>query len=334
MTISENGVTSSVVPLVGAALRSYPQSALDLIGNTPLVELSGLCENPRVHLYAKLEWYNPGGSVKDRPAKQMLLDALASETLRPGMRVLEATSGNTGTALAFVCAILGFPVTLVIPEVTSTRKRQDMERFGATLHVVPGETTEHALEIAYGMLASEPERYFLSDQYTNPSNPKAHYLGTGPEILRQCTEVTHVVAAQGSFGTLGGVGRYLKEVRPDTHICAVVAQPGTRTLFGMKEEGHTMPLVDDAVLSTRLLVSGYDAHDGIQAGLRFGFQLGPSAGGVLAAALRIARRLREGHLVCVFADGGNKYPESVLYRPDAKMRVSQAEADQDAFTRW
>lgn len=334
MTGQRHTTMGSCSPATQRETQRLPQSALDLVGNTPLVELPGLCENPWVHVYAKLEWYNPGGSVKDRPAKQMVIDALDSGALRPGMRVLEATSGNTGTALSFVCAILGFPVTLVIPEVTSTRKRQDMERFGAEVKIVPGETTEHALEVAYNMVAAEPGRYFLSDQYTNQSNPKAHYLTTGPEIVRQCPEVTHVVAAQGSFGTLGGVGRYLKEVSPCTRLCAVVAQPGTRTLFGMKEEQHTMPLVDDSLLSNRLLVSGYDAHDGIRLGVRFGFQLGPSAGGVLVAALRIARRLQEGRLVCVFADGGNKYPDSVLYQSDAKMLLPAEDADQEAFTRW
>lgn len=315
-------------------MSARPCSALDLIGNTPLVELRGLTGKAAVRLYAKLEWCNPGGSVKDRPAKQMVLDALAEGRLQPGMTGLEATSGNTGTALAFVYAILRIPFTVVIPEVTSSRKRQDMQRFGARLIEVPGETTERALETAYRMVAAEPERYFLTDQYTNPSNVKAHYLGTGPEILQQCPEITHLVAAQGSFGTLGGVGRRLKEERPDARVYAVLAKPGTRTLFGMKEANHVMPLVDDSLLAGRMLVTGYEAHDSIQRGLAFGFQLGPSAGGVLAAALRLAQTLREGHIVCIFADGGMKYPDSALYQRDAKTLLSVDEANQEAFTRW
>ena len=313
---------------------SKPQSVLDLIGDTPLVELEGISRNPKVRIFAKLEWFNPGGSIKDRPARQMVLDAIEDGRLRSGMTILEATSGNTGRSLALIGSVLSIPVTLVIPEITSLPKRLDMKRLGAELVEVPGETTERALEEAYRMVEQEPGRYFFSNQYSNPSNIKAHYLTTGPEILSQCPEITHLVAAQRSFGTLGGTGRRIKEARPDVQVCAVVAQPGTQTLFGMKGDSHAMPLVDDTLIDAGKLISGYQAHEGIQIGLRSGYQLGPSAGGVLMAALNLAKGLREANIVCIFADGGGQYPDCRLYRRDTKSILSEDEANEEAFTRW
>lgn len=314
------------------APNTCPRSVLDLIGNTPVMELTGLRENVRI--VAKLEWFNPGGSVKDRPAKQMILDALERGALRPGASIIEATSGNTGTALAFIGAALKIPVTLVIPEVTSARKRQDMLRLGAKLIVVPGDTTEGALEATYRTVEKEPGRYYHTDQYTNPSNLKAHYLTTGPEIARQVPDVTHIIAAQGSFGTLGGTAQFFKEKRSGVRFISVVARPGTTTLFGMKEVDHVMPLVDDSLLNGRMLMSGYDAADGIRLGLGFGLQLGPSAGAVLAAALKLSRSIRSGTICCILADGGNKYAESPLYDMEARQTLTEDEADREAFTRW
>jgi cysteine synthase len=312
--------------------RNHPRSALALVGRTPTLELRGIGDKARV--FAKLEWCNPGGSVKDRPAKQMVVDAVRQGRLRPGMSIIEATSGNTGTALAYIGAVLDIPVTLVVPEVTSMRKRQDMLRWGANLVVVPGETTELALETTYRMVEKEPELYYHTDQYTNPSNLTAHYLTTGPEILEQVPDVTHVVAAQGSFGTLGGTARFFRERKPDVRIVSVVARPGTTTLFGMKEQDRVMPLVDDSLLNGRMLVGGLDAAHGIQLGLRFGLQLGPSAGAVLAAAIKLARSLSGGTLCCVFADGGGKYPDSALYERSANTDLTADEADREAFVRW
>lgn len=314
--------------------RFTARSALDLIGNTPLAELPGLGPNPAVRIFAKLEWFNPGGSVKDRPARQMVLDALESGALRSGMTVLEATSGNTGTAMAYVCRVLGFPVRLVIPEATSTPKRIDMARFGAELVLVPGHTTDQALEIAYRMREAEPDRLFMPDQYTSPSNPRAHYLTTGPEILRQCPSVTHVVAAQGSFGTLGGIARRMAESRPEVEVHAVVSRPGSRSLFGIKEAQQVMPLVDNTVLSGRIMVGGSESVDGIEAALAFGYQLGPSAGAVLAGALRLAARLKAANIVCVFADSGSKYPDCPLYLKNWRESVSDDQVDHESFTRW
>lgn len=309
-------------------------SAFKLIGHTPVVALPGITGQPRVHVHAKLEKYNPSGSIKDRVANEMLTTAIAAGELGPGKTVLEASSGNTGDALAWQCRVMGIPCTIVVPEVTSPRKLADMERFGAQVITVRGATTEPAIEMAARLKAERPDKYFLIDQYNNPANIQAHWRTTGPEILRQCPEVTHVVAAQGSGGTLGGIGRRLREDRPDVALYAVVAKPGTRMLAGMKEAGQGRPLVDDALLAGRLAVSGFDAYEAIQLGFAFGLQLSPSAGGVLAAALRLAQRLHEAHIVILCADAGAKYPDSLLYRRDARTLLSEDDANQEAATRW
>ncbi len=287
-----------------------------------------------MHIYTKLEEFNLSGSIKDRPAKEMLSNAIEASELRQGMTVLAPTSGNVGVSAASQCSVYGYSCSCVIPAVTSTRKRADMARFGTTLIEVPGEMTEPAIEMAYRLKAERPDEYYLLDQYTNPANVRAHYLTTGPEILLQLPEITHLMAAQGSGGMLAGLGRRLQEDRPDVQLHAVVAKPGTRMLAGMKESsGQGRPLVDGGLLAGRMAVSGFEANEAIQLGFAFGLQLGPSAGGVLAAALRLARRLREGHIVCVCADSGGRYPDSLLYRRDARTLLAEDDANQEA-TRW
>jgi [CysO sulfur-carrier protein]-thiocarboxylate-dependent cysteine synthase len=310
------------------------RSILHLIGNTPLVDLSCLSQNEGVRLWAKLESFNPCGSVKDRPARQMLLDGISENLLRPGMTILEATSGNTGTALACIGRLLGYSVELVVPEVTSATKLIDISRFGAHIRIVPGHTTEHALEVAYELSRREPERYFLTDQYTNSSNPKAHYLTTGPEIVRDCPQVTHFVAAQGSFGTLGGVSRYFREQGVPAKVFAVVARPGTTTVFGMKQVNDVAPLVDDSVLSGRFIIDAEKAMQGIQAAIALGYHVGPSSGAVLAAAIRLSSRVTPGNeIVCLLADGGIKYPGSKLYDLVPSV-IPGTDMDHLAFTEW
>jgi cysteine synthase len=222
----------------------------------------------------------------------------------------------------------------VIPEATSSQKRNDMRRYGAELVVVPGDTTELALEEAYRLRDAGGGTLFMTDQYTNRANLRAHYLTTGPEILAQCPDVTHVVAAQGSFGTLGGISLRMREERPDVEIHAVVARPGAKTLFGIKEAHQVMPLVDDSLLAGRTMVGGSEAAGGIEAAMRFGYQLGPSSGAVLAAALRLARRIERGSIVCIFADSGNKYPECPLYVREEWSRMKDDEVDHAGFVRW
>lgn len=314
-------------------------SPLDLIGDTPLVELPGLSGNPEARIYGKLEWFNPCGSVKDRPARQMILDALADGRLKPGMRVIEATSGNTGTALAFVCKVLGIPLTLVVPRITTRRKREDMERFGAEVVEVEGETTEFALALTYEMVDREPDRYFHTDQFTNPSNARAHELTTGPEILRDCPDVTDVVASEASFGTAGGIGSFFAGRGGGVRVHSVVARPGDSYIAGMRQEDRDVarrgrPLRDqlDFVLARRWIADGVRAVDSIQRAMALGYHLGPSAALVLDVALRIAREIGQGSIVCVFADGGSKYPCNPLYEPARVRDLSVDELRRVAFT--
>jgi cysteine synthase len=302
--------------------RGIVASALDLIGHTPLVELRGLADNPKVRIYGKLEWYNPCGSVKDRPARQMIIDAIESGTLKPGMRVIEATSGNTGTGLAFVCRVMNIPLTLLIPKITSARKREDMLRLGAELIDVSGDTTESALEQAYAMVERKPDFYYHTDQFTNVSNARAHELATGPEILHACSDVTDIVASVGSFGTIAGIGSFFEKSGRPIRLHPVRAHPGDSYIAGMKEEAKAVPLIERfSSLDVRWrMVRGRHAITSIQKALSLGYCLGPSAALVLHVALQISQEIEEGHIVCVFADSGAKYPGNPLYEP---KRVEQ-----------
>jgi cysteine synthase len=313
--------------------RRVIRSALDLIGDTPLVELPGLAESPEVKIYGKLEWFNPCGSVKDRPARQMVVDAIADGRLRPGMKVLEATSGNTGTGLAFVCRVLGFPLVVVIPRITSARKREDMRRFGAELIEVDGDTTAVALQVSYGMLAERPDLYFHTDQFTNPSNARAHELTTGPEILEACPEVTDVVASVGSFGTVAGIGTFFQKAGLPVRMHAIRAHPGDAYIAGMRESTQAIPLRERfASLAVQLkLVRGRYAIESLQRALQLGYHLGPSAALVLHSALQIAHGMEHGHVVCVFADNGAKYPGNPLYDPARAAQMNDVELSRTVF---
>src|SRR5205809_4873488 len=205
-------------------------SVLDLIGNTPLVDVSAMSPNRRVRIFAKLEGQNPGGSVKDRAAKWMIDEAEKDGVLIPGSGqvVLESSSGNTGIALALICRVRGYHLKVVLPENVSVERRQLLEVWGAEIISSPGsEGSNGAMRMAQGLAADHPEWVFLF-QYGNPANPKAHYEGTAPEIWRDCPEITHFVAALGTSGTLMGVGTYLKEQNADVQVWAVEPPAGER----------------------------------------------------------------------------------------------------------
>src|SRR5262245_33608795 len=208
---------SSAAPLTS-------RSVLDLIGNTPLVELRAVRDGiaPGVRVLAKLEGFNPGGSVKDRAAKMMVERGIADGKLVPGKTILDSTSGNTGIGLAMVGAALGYPVKLVMPENVSTERKRVVTAFGAEMIFSdPLEGSDGAIRLCRNILAEDPERYFKPDQYNNPANPLAHYEGTGPEIWRQTEgRITHFVAAIGTSGTIMGTGRFLKEQRASIQIIA------------------------------------------------------------------------------------------------------------------
>ncbi|MCU1387638.1 MAG: cysM, partial [Ilumatobacteraceae bacterium] len=197
------------------------ENVLDMIGNTPMVDVSRLSPNPNVRIYAKLEGQNPFGSVKDRIAKNMIEHAEKDGRLQPGQTILEPSSGNTGIALAAIAQMRGYPIKILMPESVSIERRQMLEVFGAELILTPGaEGSNGAVRRAQEMAAEHPEYCFLY-QYGNDANPQAHYEGTGPEIFRDVPEVTHFVAGLGTSGTLMGTGRYLKEQNPNIKVIAI-----------------------------------------------------------------------------------------------------------------
>jgi cysteine synthase B len=288
-------------------------SVTELIGNTPIVDVSTLSPNPDVRLYAKLEGQNPGGSVKDRIALAMLDAAEADGTLRPGQTLIEPSSGNTGIALAMLCRLRGYPLKIVLPENVSVERRQLLEVFGAEVILSPGaEGSNGAVRRAEALAAEHPE-WALLYQYQNEANPQAHYDTTGPEIWADLPDLTHFVAGLGTSGTLLGVGTYLKEQNPAIEVWAVEAPVG-ETVEGLRnfDEGYVPPifikwggpdLLDrkmivrpkESLEATRMLVS----QCGIFAGI--------SSGAALAGARKAASRIDSGVICFVVSDGGWKY---------------------------
>ena len=305
-------------PQVGLA----HESVLDLIGDTPMVDVSNLSPNPAVRILAKLEMQNPFGSVKDRIAKAMIESAEADGLLQPGQRILEPSSGNTGIALAAIARVKGYPITIMMPASVSIERRQMLEIFGADIIVTPGEEGSNgAVERARKLAAEHPDWYFPY-QYANDANPMAHYTGTGPEILRDVPGITHFVAGLGTSGTLMGVGTYLKEQVPDVQVIAVEPPLGER-VEGLRNigEGYIPPVFEswngydlldrkrvvrprESIEWTRRLVN----ECGIFAGL--------SSGAALAGAAKVATDIVRGTIVFIVCDGGWKYLSTGAYTDD------------------
>jgi len=222
------------------------QNALELVGNTPMVDVSNLSPNPSVRIVAKLESQNPFGSVKDRIAKAMIEDAERTGRLVPGQRIVEPSSGNTGIALAAIAKMKGYPITILMPTSVSIERRQRLEGFGAEIILAPGEEGSNgAVRRAQDLAAQNPEWCFLY-QYANDANPRAHYEGTGPEIYRDCPEITHFVAGLGTSGSLMGTGKYLKDQNPNIKIVAVEPPLGER-VEGLRnlDDGYIPPVFDN-----------------------------------------------------------------------------------------
>jgi cysteine synthase B len=282
------------------------------IGNTPLVELPSFSPREGVRIWAKLEGANPSGSVKDRIALAMLEDAEERGNLYPGTErvILEPTSGNTGIALAMLARRRGYRFKAVLPENVSLERRQLLQLYGAELEFTPADLGSNgSIRRARELVDEWPGRYFMPYQYGNHANPAAHYATTAPEILRDLPEVTHFVAGLGTGGTLTGTGRRLKEEKPSIQVIAAEPNPGD-SVQGLRslEEGFIPPVLDPSVLDRKIMVASDDAvlmtqrlasQEGVFAGL--------SSGAVLHAALRVARGLDRGEIVCLFADGGWKY---------------------------
>ena len=307
------------------------ESVLDLIGNTPVVDVSNLSPNPRVKLMAKLEGQNPFGSVKDRIAKSMIETAIKEGVLKPGQRIMEPSSGNTGIALAAIAAVKGNPITILMPESVSIERRQMLEVFGAQIILTPGaEGSNGAVRRAEKLASENPEWCFLH-QYQNDANPQAHYESTGPEILRDVPEVTHFVAGLGTSGTLMGVGRYLKEHKPGVRIVAVEPPLGER-VEGLRnlDEGYIPPIFENwhgiDVLDRKRVVRPRESIEMTRRLVReCGIFAGISSGASLAGALKVAGEIDEGTIVFIVCDGGWKYLSTGAYTADLDEAERSAE---------
>ena len=308
---------ASTVPAEPCSPAQGPRtvtSVLQLVGNTPLVELRHLRDGlaPGVRLLAKLEGFNPGGSVKDRPALKMIQDGLARGALVPGKTILDSTSGNTGIALAMIGAALGYAVKLVMPGNVSTERKRVIAAFGAeAVFSDPLEGSDGAIRLCRAILAEDPGRYFKPDQYNNPANSLAHYETTGPEIWRQTGgSVTHVVAGLGTSGTIMGTGRYLKEQSPAVQVIAAEPEDAFHGLEGLKHMATSIVpgIYHENELDLKIGVATDDAYNMVyRLGREEGLLVGQSCGAALVAALQVARRLREGTVVAIFPDFGDRY---------------------------
>jgi cysteine synthase B len=295
-------------------IRHSPSvNVLDLVGHTPLLHLRNLGrEVPGVEIYAKAEWFNPGGSVKDRAALSMILEAERTGALTPEKTILDATSGNTGIALAMIGAARGYRVTLCLPANASIERQRTLKGYGAELVLTsPMEMTDGAQREARRLADAEPDRYFYCDQYSNDNNWKAHYHGTAVEIWEQTGgRVTHWVAGLGTSGTFVGAGRRLKEFNPMVRCISFQPDSPLNGLDGLKHMATAIvpKIYDPSVADEERAVSDDDAYEMLRRLAREeGLLVGPSSGAAMACALQIARELVQGVVVTLFPDSGSRY---------------------------
>jgi cysteine synthase len=305
----------------------YP-SVLELIGNTPLVDISSLSPNPSARLLIKLEGQNPGGSVKDRVALSLVEQAEQDGLLVPGKPdqiLMEPSSGNTGIGLALVCRVKGYHLKVVMPTNVSIERRQLLQLWGAEIIESPGsEGSNGAVRMAQRLAAENPEWVFLY-QYGNPANPKAHYRGTGPEILRDCPSITHFVAGLGTSGTLLGVGRYLREKLGEAVQIWAVEPPSGEMVDGLRnlDDGYIPPIFEDLggadLLDRKTVVRPRESIEWTRRLTDVGIFAGISTGAAVAGAIKCARSLAPGveaSIVVVSADGGWKYLSTGAWTDD------------------
>jgi cysteine synthase B len=288
-------------------------AVLDLIGHTPLLRV-GLFDRevPGVEIYAKAEWLNPGGSVKDRAAARMIAEGERSGALRPGKTLLDATSGNTGIAYAMICAALGYRVKLCVPANVTVERKRTLVAYGAELVLTdPMEGSDGAIREARRLYEADPDRYFYPDQYNNDANWRAHYDTTGAEILAQTGgRVTHFVAGLGTSGTFTGVARRLKAELPGVRVISVQPDTALHGVEGLKHmESAIVPgIYDPGLADEDVRVSTEDAHEMVRRlASEQGWLVGVSSGAALAACLSVARRIGRGVIVTIFPDGGTRY---------------------------
>jgi cysteine synthase/molybdopterin converting factor small subunit len=303
------GSTVILLPAMAGGERTLTPSVLGTIGDTPLVELPRLSPHEGVRLYAKLEGANPTGSLKDRVAHAMVEAAEASGELVPGRELLEPTSGNTGISLALVAKLKGYSLTCVLPENSTLERIKLLELYGAKLIFSPAsEGSNGAVRRALELAAQEP-RYFMLNQYANEANPRAHYEGTGAEIVEALPRVDALVAGLGTGGTLMGAGDRVRESYPDVVVAAAEPFQGD-LVYGLRSlaDGYVPPILDVSRLDRKILVSNEESVAGLRLLLdREGIFAGVSSGAVIHVARLLGEELEEGVVVCVLADGGWKY---------------------------
>ncbi len=303
----------------------YP-SIVDAIGFTPLVEVPGVCPNPNVRLYVKLESMNPTGSVKDRVAKYLIEDLERTGRLAPDSIIIEPTSGNTGIGLAMIARRKGYRVAVVVPDNVTMERRQLLSLFGAEVIDSPGHLGSNGAIALARHLVDRDRRFVMPYQYGNPANPRAHEETTAEEIIADCPEVDAFVAGLGTGGTLMGVGRRLRRHNGAVRIYAAEPMPGER-VQGLRslEEGFIPEIFDASVLDGRLLVSNAQAIEALrELTEKEGIFGGVSCGAVMVAAKQVAREMERGTIVALLADGGWKYLSEDLWTRDLA-------ADEDAI---
>ncbi|MBP16848.1 MAG: cysteine synthase B [Acidimicrobiaceae bacterium] len=310
-------------------------SVLDLIGDTPMVDISALSPHPGARILIKLEGQNPAGSVKDRIAKAMVEEAEADGTLTPGRTIIEPSSGNTGIALAMIARIRGYPIKVVLPENVSVERRQMLKVFGAEIISSPGdEGSNGAVRLARQLADENPDWVFLY-QYANEANPRVHYETTGPEILADVPDITHFVAGLGTSGTLMGVGTYLKEQRPEVQVLAV-EPPSGEMVQGLRslDDGYIPPIFEkwggNDLLDGKRIVRPLESLECTRRlADECGIFVGISAGAVLAGALKVSESLDDAEqatVVLVASDAGWKYLSTGAWTADLDEAVANAGA--------
>ena len=308
MTLVQHQLLQTVIP-ESDGLESH-------VGNTPLLPLRRIGRSrdlpPSVGVFAKAEWFNPGGSVKDRPALNIIRTAIANGDLHPGKRLLDSTSGNMGISYATFGAALGIPVTLTMPENASLERVSILHALGAELILTdPLEGSDGAILEVRKMAAEKPDLYWYANQYDNPANWLAHFSSTGPEIWHQTNgQVTHFIAGLGTSGTITGVGKYLRQMNPEVQIVAIQPDDAFHGLEGLKHmQTAIKPGIYDVDFADRVIeVSTEDAHEMVlRLAREEGLFVGISSGAAAVAALQVASELEDGQIVTIFPDAGYKY---------------------------
>lgn len=302
--------------MVHAVYKNIYNSALELIGNTPLVKINNMHKNKKVNIYAKIESNNPGGSIKDRIALSMIEAAEKNKELTKDKTILEATSGNTGIGLAMIAAIKGYQITLTISKGVSKERKKIIRAYGAKIIQTPAKFgTDGAIKKAHEIYEQNKEKYWMSNQYSNPNNPLAHYNGTANEIINQLPEITTLVIAIGTSGTLMGTSKKLKEYNSDIQIVAIEPKVGHKVqglknmkeaivpkIFNKKAYDQKIQIKDEiAFKTTRLLAK------------KEGLFVGMSSGAAMAGAIKSAEKMKEGNIVVIFPDRGEKYLSTALF---------------------